>query len=199
MFYRSLFSINTSSRGECLQCQDFLPGWATLEHSEGHPGAASHSPRPPGSAHISAEIPPFKGEIISFCSIGLDQRPSLSGKQSRPSLGAASLCTLHAEKRTGCFIPFPGLEILMPWKPQQQNRSVSQRQTSLLCRGQDFGRNVQTVVGNLALGRWASVGGEQTVPLSAVHGAQIERHGQEVLFQAHRLSVKARFLNLARS
>lgn len=88
-----------------------LPPW--LDASGTH--FSAHQP-----FSLSVQIPLFKGEIISFCATGLDQRQFLSSKQSQPYAGG-SLSVVASKKRTGFLIPFPGLQILMPWKPQQEN------------------------------------------------------------------------------
>ena len=94
----------------------FLSGWAPPDARRGVL-AASHFPSPRRFS-VFAEIPLFKGKIISFCSIGLDQR-QISELQNKASLRwGRPACW---QSRGLGFIPFPGLEILMPWKPQQEN------------------------------------------------------------------------------
>lgn len=87
------------------------------------------------------KIPLFKGKIMSLCSLGLDQRQSLSRNKGSLRLGAVSFL-LPAKKET-VFVAFFFLSFLFNAfcstgnshaleTPSMELKSVSKRQTSLL-------------------------------------------------------------------
>lgn len=87
---------------------------------------------PPNPSMFLLKIPLFKGKIMSLCSLGLDQRQSLSRNKGSLRLGAVSFL-LPAKKETVLWLsfffpsflmPFPALVILMPWKPHPWSSKV---------------------------------------------------------------------------
>lgn len=161
-----------------------LPLWlgAPRTRAEGCPGCL---PLPlPRRFSVSAEIPLFKGKIISFCSIGLDQR-QISELQNKASLRwGRPACW---QSRGLGFIPFPGLEILMPWKPQQENPKCFPKTNTPIMHGTGPWQTPPASAGTLAP---APPRGAEGPPVPSILGAGLGTAAPP------RCSVKASFLHL---
>lgn len=193
-FIALYFSINSRRSGGCLggrQCgasvrpcssPRFLSGWAPPDARRGVL-AASHFPSPRRFS-VFAEIPLFKGKIISFCSIGLDQR-QISELQNKASLRwGRPACW---QSRGLGFIPFPGLEILMPWKPQQENPKCFPKTNTPIMHGTGPWQTPPASAGTLAP---APPRGAEGPPVPSILGAGLGTAAPP------RHSVKASFLHL---
>lgn len=170
----------------------------------GHPGTLGGAswPRPtspPPSIDVSAEIPLFKGEIISFCSIGLDQRQSLSGKTKPSYAGGSRPLYFTSRERDGVFYSFSRTGNSHALETPAAELKCFPKTNIPIMKGTGLWQPPPNCGGQVGTGPPCLVEGEQTIPLSAVHGVRTGRHSQEVLLEAHSPSVKACFLHLVHS